>query len=64
MPGRLMSKGAASSDDRRLATGQPGEDCPAGRIGEGGECRAEGVGVHVQVQVQVHFAIRLINLSA
>ena len=58
MPGRLMSKGAASSDDRRLAEGQPGEDGPAGGIGEGGERRAEGVGV------SVHFAIWLINLSA
>ena len=45
MAGWLMSNGCGEVLDRCLALGESGQDRPPRRVGEGGECRAEGVGL-------------------
>ena len=45
MRGLAHVEGRGQVLDRRLALGEPGEDRPPGRVGEGGERGAEGVGL-------------------
>jgi len=52
--GWLMSNGAAKVLDRCLALGETGQDRPPGRVGKGGERRAEVVGLlHVYHQLVI-----------